>query len=63
MPRDTHTLIANITASTRVFSDHYTNYVKVEGRLSEDKDRMLRNLEDALSWDESRFRPHFIGTQ
>lgn len=61
--RETHTLIANITASTRVFSDHYTNYVKVEGRLPEDKDRMLRNLEEALTWDESRFRPHFIGTQ
>jgi len=61
--RETRTLIANITASTRVFSDHYTNYVKVEGRLPEDKDRMLRNLEEALSWDESRFRPHFIGTQ
>jgi len=61
--RETHTLIANITASTRVFSDHYTNYMKLEGRLPEDKDRMLWNLEEALTWDESRFRPHFIGTQ
>lgn len=61
--RETYSLIENITIPTRVLSDHYTNYVNLEGRLPEDKEVLLRKLDAALSWDESRFRPYFVGTQ
>ena len=61
--RETVTLIENITIPTRIYSDHYTNYVDLEGLLPEDRGLMLKKLEVALSWDESRFRPYFVGTQ
>jgi hypothetical protein len=31
--------------------------------LPEDKDRLLRQLDDALKRPESSFRPFFVGTQ
>lgn len=61
--RETYSLIENITVPTRLFSDHYTNYVNLEGRLPEDRELLLKKLEAALSCDESRFRPYFVGTQ
>lgn len=61
--RETYALIENITVATRLYSDHYTNYVNLEGRLPEDREQILRKLESALCWDESRFRPYFVGTQ
>jgi radical SAM superfamily enzyme YgiQ (UPF0313 family) len=61
--RETMALLAGIMAATRVTSDHYTNYVNVQGRLPEDKEEMLRVLEAALQRPESDFRPFFIGQQ
>ena len=61
--RETMTLLANITVSTLVSSDHYTNYVDVAGRLPDEKERMLQLLTQALERPESQFRPFFIGTQ
>jgi radical SAM superfamily enzyme YgiQ (UPF0313 family) len=60
---ETMALLAGITVPTRVTSDHYTNYLNVSGRLPEDRDAMLRTLEQALAREESAFRPFFIGTQ
>ena len=59
--RETMALLADITVATEVRSDHYTNYVNVEGRLPEDKEAMLRVLDAALQRPESDFRPFFIG--
>lgn len=61
--RETAVLLENITIPTRIYSDHYTNYVDLEGRLPEDRGAMVRKLEAALSRDESSFRPYFVGTQ
>jgi len=44
-------------------SDHYTNYVNLDGNLPAGKDRLLQAIEEALASDESRFRPFFIGTR
>jgi hypothetical protein len=57
------TLLSQITTPTQVTSDHYTNYLDIAGRLPEDRDAMLEALRRALAWDESSFRPFFIGTQ
>jgi hypothetical protein len=61
--QETHLLIENLSISTVLTSDHYTNYLNLEGKLPEDKDRLLKAINQALTWDASRFRPNFIGTQ
>lgn len=60
---ETLALLALINIPTLVTSDHYTNYLDVAGRLPEDRETMLGKLRQALSRDESDFRPFFIGTQ
>jgi hypothetical protein len=60
---ETRLLLDNLSCATRLFSDHYTNYLNLEGRMPDDKDRLLSSIDEALAWDESRFRPFFIGTQ
>jgi radical SAM superfamily enzyme YgiQ (UPF0313 family) len=60
---ETITLLSQITTPTQVTSDHYTNYVDINGRLPQDRDAMLEALRLALKRDESTFRPFFIGTQ
>ena len=61
--RETRHIIQDVTASSQLASDHYTNYVNVEGRLPEDKPRMLNQIEWALQKDESSFRPIYVGMQ
>ncbi len=56
-------LIEGIRVHTRVYSDHYTNYINLEGKLPEDKKELLNLIDFALTLDESRFRPFFIGTE
>jgi radical SAM superfamily enzyme YgiQ (UPF0313 family) len=60
---ETRTLIANIDCQTYLTSDHYTNYINVEGRLPDDKETILREIDMALKLDAADFRPFFIGTQ
>ena len=61
--QETRLLIENLSISTVITSDHYTNYLNLSGKLPEDKDRLLKAVNQALTWDPSRFRPYFIGTQ
>lgn len=60
---ETRLLISRLEVSTRIVSDHYTNYVNLEGRLPEDRDRLLAALDQALERPQSAFRPHFVGTE
>jgi radical SAM superfamily enzyme YgiQ (UPF0313 family) len=60
---ETLALIAQLTIPTVVTSDHYTNYLDIAGQLPDDRETMLEKLHQALSRDESAFRPFFIGTQ
>jgi radical SAM superfamily enzyme YgiQ (UPF0313 family) len=61
--RETLALVEQITAPTRITSDHYTNYLDVAGRLPEDREAMGEKLRRGLQRDESTFRPFFIGAQ
>ena len=54
-------LIKKIRASSYVTSDHYTNYINLEGRLPDEKARLLKEIEEAMERDEKSFRPFFIG--
>lgn len=49
----------NITSS--FLSDHLSNYCKVNGKFPEDKDRILKELDYALSLDISNFRDPNLG--
>lgn len=61
--RETRTLLERLTAETFLTSDHYTNYINLDGRLPQDKSRLLEEIKHALERDESDFRPFFIGTE
>lgn len=61
--KETRLLIDNLERQTILTSDHYTNYLNLSGNLPKDKDRLLGEIDRALDWDPSRFRPFIIGTQ
>jgi radical SAM superfamily enzyme YgiQ (UPF0313 family) len=61
--KETRILIENLHCHTRLLSDHYTNYINLEGTLPQDKERLLNQIDRALKLDESQFRPFFIGTE
>jgi hypothetical protein len=63
MLKETMDLLSQITTPILITSDHYTNYLDINGRLPEDRDAMLEALRRALGRDESTFRPFFIGSQ
>jgi radical SAM superfamily enzyme YgiQ (UPF0313 family) len=56
-------LLDDLNCSTRLYSDHYTNYLNLEGRMPDDKERFLSLIDEALARDKGCFRPIFIGTQ
>lgn len=58
---ETERLISGIESQTVLVSDHYTNYINLEGPLPRDKPRLLAALREATTWDPGRFRPFFIG--
>lgn len=61
--KETKILIEELAVATNLTSDHYTNYINLQGRLPDDKRRLLDEIKSALEQDESRFRPFFIGTE
>jgi radical SAM superfamily enzyme YgiQ (UPF0313 family) len=61
--QETRQLIEKMSCRTLLKSDHYTNYINLKGRLPEDKDRLLEEIDRARHRSESEFRPFFVGTQ
>jgi radical SAM superfamily enzyme YgiQ (UPF0313 family) len=61
--RETMALLQGLSIPTVIASDHYTNYLNVVGTLPRDREAMLQVLKQALTREESSFRPFFIGTQ
>jgi radical SAM superfamily enzyme YgiQ (UPF0313 family) len=61
--RETEMLIRDLEVSSYLASDHYTNYIDLEGRLPEEKKRLLNEIHTALERDEKTYRAFFIGTQ
>ena len=58
---ETALLIGNLRARSYLTSDHYTNYIHLEGRLPEDRPRLLDQIRSASERAESDFRPFFVG--
>ena len=55
--------MAGLECRTFLTSDHYSNYLDLNGRLPDEKPRLLDAINQALTRDENRFRSMFIGTQ
>jgi len=60
---ETYRLIEGLDVTSQVYSDHYTNYISVNGKLPEDKEFMLQTVKKALKKDENSFRKNYIGTE
>jgi hypothetical protein len=48
--------------SSCVTSDHYTNYISVQGKMPQQQSEMLAQIQAALTRREDTFRPFFVGT-
>jgi radical SAM superfamily enzyme YgiQ (UPF0313 family) len=55
--QETRLLIENLTGPSRLLSDHVSNFLDVHGNLPDDKSVMLAQLDEALTWPLSAFRP------
>ncbi len=60
---ETAMIIEHLKVTSFVASDHYSNYVNVQGRLPGEKEKMRRMIAEAMKKDVSGFRPFFIGRQ
>ncbi|MCD6273744.1 MAG: B12-binding domain-containing radical SAM protein [Deltaproteobacteria bacterium] len=60
---ETAMLVKNLSASSCLVSDHYTNYINIKGKLPDEKDKLLEEIEKAIKMDESAFRSFFVGNQ
>jgi radical SAM superfamily enzyme YgiQ (UPF0313 family) len=60
---ETAGIIRDLKVDSYLASDHYTNYINVEGRLPAAREKMLAQIETASQQRKDRFRPFFIGTQ
>ena len=61
--QETLDLIEGLEVTSHVVSDHYTNYIHIEGILPDDKGLMVADIKHALTCNESSFRDVYIGTQ
>jgi len=61
--QETVEIVKRLEVNSYLTSDHYTNYVNIEGQLPAAKERMLQIIEAALQKSESQFRPFFVGEQ
>jgi radical SAM superfamily enzyme len=60
---ETRRFIESLRCRSDLTSDHYTNYLNLAGKLPGDRERLLSEIDEALRWDESCFRPFFVGTE
>ena len=63
MLAETRTLIQKLDGPLSLFSDHYTNYLDLQGELPEDRERLLAAIDRALTLPREAFRADFVGAQ
>jgi hypothetical protein len=54
---ETRLLVESIEGPTSLLSDHISNFIDVRGRIPEDKPAMLAQIDEALGWPPTSFRP------
>jgi len=50
-------LVKHLRGPTVLLSDHVSNFLNVGGRIPEDKQEMLAEIDEAMQWPIERFRP------
>lgn len=55
--RETRLLLESLEGPSTLLSDHVSNFLNVQGRIPEDKRAMLAQIDEALAWPATRFRP------
>jgi radical SAM superfamily enzyme YgiQ (UPF0313 family) len=55
--RETRVLVEHLEGPTTLLSDHVSNFLDVRGRIPEDKAMMLAQIDEALEWRATAFRP------
>ncbi len=61
--RETRLIIENLDVNASVHSDHYTNYIDVQGKMPYAKRHIIEVIDTSLKVDEKQFRPVYVGTQ
>jgi hypothetical protein len=54
---ETGLLIEHLGGPTTLVSDHVSNFLDVGGRIPEDRPAMLAQIDEALRWPVTAFRP------
>jgi radical SAM superfamily enzyme YgiQ (UPF0313 family) len=54
---ETRLLVERLEGPTMLLSDHMSNFLDVHGKLPDDRDAMLAEIDEALQWPIERFRP------
>ncbi len=54
---ETRLLVERLEGPTTLLSDHMSNFLDVHGRIPDDRDAMLAEIDEALQWPIERFRP------
>jgi len=60
---ETAEIIERLTVNSYLTSDHYTNYINIEGQLPAAQEQMLQTIDATLKKSENQFRPFFVGEQ
>jgi hypothetical protein len=55
--RETRLLVERLQGPTTLLSDHVSNFLDVRGRIPEDRAVMLAQIDEALEWPITAFRP------
>ena len=55
--QETRLLIGTLRGPTTLSSDHVSNFLDVHGRIPDDKPAMLAQVDEALEWPTTAFRP------
>ncbi|MGD9309065.1 MAG: radical SAM protein [Desulfosarcina sp.] len=61
--REAANMIRLLNVTSQLTSDHYTNYIDLNGRLPDCRNHLLSQINEALQRPQSTFRPFFIGDQ
>ncbi len=53
---ETRLLIENLEGPTQLLSDHVSNFLNLQGRLPEQREVLLAQIDEALEWPREAFR-------
>lgn len=60
---ETRRMLEQLSASSLLTSDHYTNYINLVGKIPPAKPLLINQIDQALQREEKTFRPVYIGNQ